>query len=157
MIGTAVRDREYMREWALRDWDRDPFFLKSEKEMEQDLLKDLKTRGIQPVQMHTAEEDRILPQLPGGPWDFPFAKRIRRERYAVAVLGSFILTLPMILMVLVPTTTTSLLTVGICTTLFAVAIAYFVPTKLPVELLGVTAAYAAVLVVFVGGTTGTGT
>ena len=154
MIGIAIRDREFMRELALRDWDKNPFYLKSQREMERDLLEDLKAKGIHPNQMVSVEEARVLPHLPGGPWDSPSALRTRRERYALAILGGLILTVPMILMVLTRKTPVSLITVSVCTMLFAVATAYFSPTMLPLELLSATAAYTAVLVVFVGGTTG---
>lgn len=156
MIGIAIRDREFMRESALRDWDKNPFHLKSQRETERDLLEDLKAKGIHPNQMVSVEEARVLPHLPGGPWDSPSALRTRRERYVLAILGGLILTVPMILMVLARRTPVSLITVSVCTMLFAVATAYFSPTKLPLELLSATAAYAAVLVVFVGGTTGSG-
>lgn len=122
--------------------------------MERDLLDELKTKGVHPVQMLSLEEAHDLPHLPGGPWDSPSAIRTRRERYALAILGGVILIAPMILMVLVHTTPASLVTVAVCTMIFAVAASYFSPTKLPLELLSVTAAYAAVLVVFVGGTAG---
>lgn len=153
MIGIAIRDREFMRESALRDWDKNPFHLKSQRETERDLLEDLKAKGIHPNQMVSVEEARVLPHLPGGPWD---SLRTRRERYVLAILGGLILTVPMILMVLARRTPVSMITVSVCTMLFAVVTAYFSPTKLPLELLSATAAYAAVLVVFVGGTTGSG-
>jgi hypothetical protein len=156
VIGIAIRDREFMKELALRDWDSNPFLLKSQREMERDLLEDLKAKGINPNQIIPPEESRVLPHLPGGPWDFHSALRTRRERYILAGLGGLILTVPMILMVLARKTPVSLIIVSVCTMLFAVATAYFSPTKLPLELLSATAAYTAVLVVFVGGTTGSG-
>ncbi|KAJ9158123.1 Ribonuclease H [Coniochaeta hoffmannii] len=128
----AVRDRELMRDTAYRDWDNCPFHLKSERPMERDLFDYLKSNGLQPDQMVLDHEDRLLPELPGGPWDYPSASRTRKERYVLAILGGVIINAPMILMVLVP--------------------AYYSPTKLPLELLAATAAYAAVLVVFVSGT-----
>ncbi len=141
-----------MRDAAYRDWDNCLFHLKSERPMERDLLNYLKSNGLQPDQMVFHHEDHLMPELPGGPWDYPSASRTRKERYALAVLGGLILNAPMILMVLVPGIVTSLVTVPVCTMIFAVATAYFSPTKLPLELLAATAAYAAVLVVFVSGT-----
>jgi len=120
--------------------------------MERDLFDYLKSNGLQPDQMVLDHEDRLLPELPGGPWDYPSASRTRKERYVLAILGGVIINAPMILMVLVPGIVTSLVTVPVCTMIFAVATAYYSPTKLPLELLAATAAYAAVLVVFVSGT-----
>lgn len=148
-----------MRDWAYRDWDRNPFHLKAERAMERELLGHLKALGVQPSRMAQPGEDddeRTMPVLPGGPWDYPSASRTRRRRYALAILGGLILNVPMVLMVMVPTREVSLSTVGVCTVIFAVAAAYFSPTKLPIDLLAATAAYAAVLVVFVGGTTAPG-
>ena len=61
-----------------------------------------------------------------------------------------IIIIPMVIMAFVPGRTSSVATVIICTLLFAVGAAYFSPTKPPLELMITTAAYAAVLVVFVG-------
>jgi hypothetical protein len=139
-LGAAVKDRELMRDTAYRDWVSCLFHL------------NLKSNGLQPDQMVSYPEDHLMPELPGGPWDYPSASRTRKERYALAILGGIILNAPLILMVLVPGTVTSLVTVPVCTMIFAVAAAYFSPTKLPLELLAATAAYATVLVVFVSGT-----
>ena len=121
--------------------------------MERQLLSYLKSSGIVPEQGVPHKQNHLLPELPGGPWDFPSAAKTKRERYSLAVLGGVILNAPMILMVLVPTIAVNLVTAGVCTMTFAVAAAYFSPTKLPLELLAATATYAAVLVVFVGGAT----
>lgn len=142
-----------MRDLAYRDWDTCPFHLKSERPMERDLLNYLKASGVQPERVVPWYEGELHPVLPGGPWDYPSASKTRTQRYALAILGVLILNVPMILMVLVPSTAMSLATVVVCTMVFAIATAYFSPTKLPIELLAATAAYAAVLVVFVGGTT----
>lgn len=150
IIGTAVRDRECMRDLAFRDWPNNPFHLKSEREMERGLLEYLRAQGVEPAQMATEEENRVSPVLPGGPWDYPSAERNRKERYALTVLGSVIIIVPMVFMAFVPGRTSSVATVIICTLLFAVGAAYFSPTKPPLELMIATAAYAAVLVVFVG-------
>jgi len=144
-----------MRDAGSRDWRIYPFLLKSERPMEGELLAYLRsTKGVQPERWVPPEEDRWMPDLPGGPWDFPSMTKMRRERYVLAVVGGLILTAPMVLMVLVPRVDVSLITAVVCTMAFAVAAAYFSPTKLPIELLAATATYAAVLVVFVGAVTG---
>ncbi|KXX82087.1 Ribonuclease H [Madurella mycetomatis] len=101
---TAAKDRELMRDWAYRDWDNNPFHLKAERPMERDLFNHLKSIGIQPERVRSipSVEDSLMPDLPGGPWDYPSATRTRRQRYALAILGGVILNAPMILMVLIP-------------------------------------------------------
>lgn len=120
--------------------------------MERDLFDYLKSNGLQPDQEVPYHEDSLMPELPGGPWDYPSARRTKKERYALAILGGIILIASMVLMILVPGIVTSLVAVPVCTMIFALATAYFSPTKLPLELLAATAAYTAVLVVFVSGT-----
>jgi len=148
-IGIAVRDRECMRDLAFRDWPNNPFHLKSEREMERGLLEYLQKQGVEPAQM-VLDEDEVMATMPGGPWDYPSSQQNRRERYALTVLGSVILVVPMVFMAFVPGRTASIATVVVCTLLFAVGTAYFTPTKPPLDLMIATAAYAAVLVVFVG-------
>jgi hypothetical protein len=143
-----------MRDWAQRDWDGNPFFLKSEGgELEQALLSSLRAKGIRPDRAIPLDQDAHLPRFPGGPWDMDSALKLRRQRYTGAIVGGVILTVPMILMVLLRSTTANLVIASVSTMIFALGATYLSPTKVPVELLGVTAAYAAVLVVFVGGTT----
>lgn len=142
-----------MRDAGYRDWRGYLFLLKSERPMEGELLGYFRSRGIHPERWVPPEEDQWMPDLPGGPWDFPSMAKMRRERYVLAVVGGVILTAPMVLMVLMPTVAVSLATAVVCTMAFAVAAAYFSPTKLPIELLAATATYAAVLVVFVGAVT----
>lgn len=139
-----------MRDLAFRDWDNNPFHLKSEREMERGLFEYLQAQGVEPELQMLADEDRVTPTLPGGPWDYPSSRRNKKERYALTVLGSVIIIVPMVIMAFVPGRTSSVATVVVCTMLFAVGTAYLSPTKPPLELMIATAAYAAVLVVFVG-------
>jgi hypothetical protein len=145
-----------MRDCAQRDWNGNPFHLKSERPLERELLDSLKARGVGPIPMSLPDDSNKGPELPCGPWDSVSSDRMRVERYALAVTGVVILTVPMIIMVLVGNTHASLAVVSVFTIVFAVGLSYFSPTKLPIELLSATAAYAAVLVVFVGGTTNQG-
>ena len=74
------------------------------------------------------------------------------ERITMGLLGGLALISPMLLMVLHKDLLTTLLTVSVSTILFAAALAFF--TRLPGEtVLASVAAYAAVLVVFVGANT----
>ncbi|KAK0649221.1 hypothetical protein B0T16DRAFT_456651 [Cercophora newfieldiana] len=146
---TAVRDRDCMRDLAYRDWQNNPFHLKSEREMERGLFEYLRAQGVEP-ESEMATDDRVTSTLPGGPWDYPSSQRNRKERYALTILGSVIIIVPMVIMAFVPGRIPSVVIVVACTMLFAVGTAYFSPTKPPLELMIATAAYAAVLVVFVG-------
>jgi Family of unknown function (DUF6594) len=74
--------------------------------------------------------------------DFP-------KRFVVCIGGGIALIVPMLIMVLDSSLTKSLVTVCVATVLLAVLIAWNSNGE-PHELLGATAAYAAVLVIFVG-------
>jgi hypothetical protein len=148
--GDAVRDREYMRDCAKRDWKANPFMLHSTNIMESGLMDSLKRKGVNPNAVITHSVDRKRPTLPGEPWDFRSSLRANWERNSMALGGSLILVGPTILMVLVHSTLVRLLTVGISTALFAIANAQISTSRSPFELLSATAAYTAILVVFVG-------
>lgn len=146
-----------MREWAQRDWPGNPFHFKAERSLERGLLDTLKERGLEPVpNFHPRDPEDDLEEMPGGPWDYVSMVKTRLLRYSLAITGSVILTVPMITMVLIGSRQASLAIVSAFTVVFAVGLSYFSPNRLPIELLSATAAYAAVLVVFVGGTANQG-
>jgi hypothetical protein len=70
-------------------------------------------------------------------------------RFFTALLGGLALIVPMLIMAIHENRMKSLITASVCVLLFALGLAWAVPAT-PQELLGTTAAYAAVLVVFVG-------
>lgn len=148
-----------MRESSAPGWAAYPFLLSaSDRELDKRLLDDLK-RKIQPNPMLLKDQDDA--KLPGAPWDYISMKQAFRtrhkltiRRYTLAGLGAAILVLPMILMVLLKNTVAGLVTVAGCAIMFAIASAHLFSAKLDHELIGVTAAYAAVLVVFVGSSPG---
>ena len=72
----------------------------------------------------------------------------------MAISGGVFLVAPMLIMVLHPTLVTSLVTSFVFVFVFSVTAAYFLDK--PFDVLSGTAAYAAVLVVFVGTSVGTG-
>ncbi|KAM5357472.1 hypothetical protein ACJZ2D_016238 [Fusarium nematophilum] len=78
-------------------------------------------------------------------------------RLGMAVGGGLALIVPMLIMVLHPTKLTAILTTSIFTLAMAVALAVFMAHSEPMDIVGFTAAYAAVLVVFIGTGGGTGT
>lgn len=122
--------------------------------MEKWLLDELANHSIEPNRIVKYDEDRNMPGLPMGPWDYWTAWGAVYERVLMLVVGSIMLVGPMILMVLVPKIVTRLVTVGVCTVLFALFTGWYGTDLKPIELLQATAAYTAVLVVFVGTTSG---
>lgn len=83
--------------------------------------------------------------------DYRFRKKALQKYlkvFAVAVVGNLFLIGPMILMVLKPGLITSLVTTSVCVTIFAAVAPKFLD-KIG-DVMSATAAYAAVLVVFVG-------
>lgn len=76
--------------------------------------------------------------------------RLKIERLVMGIFGGVALIGPVILMVLHSSTATSLITTSVATVLFAMVLAVFGNKFTGQDVLGVTAAYAAVLVVFIG-------
>jgi hypothetical protein len=72
------------------------------------------------------------------------------ERFFMSLFGGYILVVPMLIMTLHPTLLTALLTTSVFVIAVAVILAIRMETAQPKDLLGIAAAYAAVLVVFVG-------
>ncbi|KAI9713561.1 MAG: hypothetical protein M1820_000943 [Bogoriella megaspora] len=71
-------------------------------------------------------------------------------RFVMAVFGGLWLVVPMVIMAINPNITKSLITTAVSVFCFAVSTAVFATTADPKDVLSSTAAYAAVLVVFVG-------
>ena len=71
-------------------------------------------------------------------------------RFTMAFFGGVALVGPMLVMTLHKSRNTSLITTSISVLFFAMVVAYFARKASPQEVLAATAAYAAVLVVFVG-------
>lgn len=76
------------------------------------------------------------------------------ERLSMGICGGVALIAPMLLMVLHNDQVTALATTSVATMFFAVGLAFLGKNLRGQEVLGAVAAYAAVLVVFVGATTG---
>jgi hypothetical protein len=77
------------------------------------------------------------------------------SRLKMAIFGGLVLLVPMIIMVLHATKLTALLTTVLCVLAVAVALSFRMRNAEGKDVLGATAAYAAVLVVFVGTSTTT--
>lgn len=72
------------------------------------------------------------------------------QRLFMAAFGGAALVAPMLIMTLHPTKVTNLVTVSAFVVVVAVLLAYVMTEATPQDIIGATAAYAAVLVVFVG-------
>lgn len=163
----AVRDWEFMVEHAAKtdgDIAKDLFVLSSKKELSHRLMQD---KGA----IEKGWELYCMPEAPkGGETYLPGGQRrrvneekdqLRREeakrksvrarweRFGMGLFGGIALIAPMLLMVLHRDRTTALATTSASVILFAVAVA-FLPLASPDLTIAVVAAYAAVLVVFVG-------
>ena len=80
-------------------------------------------------------------------------KRAFTQRIVMALFGGAAVIGPMLIMTLHPSRNTSLITVSLATFLFALLLAVVAKDSAGKDVLGATAAYAAVLVVFVGTST----
>jgi len=80
-------------------------------------------------------------------------KKASTERLVMAMFGGISLIAPMLIMTLHPSTTVNLVTVSAATFFFAIALAIGAKESSGKDVLAATAAYAAVLVVFVGTST----
>jgi hypothetical protein len=83
-------------------------------------------------------------------------KKALTERIVMAMFGGVALIGPMLIMTLHPSKNTSLITVSVATFIFALILAVGATDSTGKDVLGATAAYAAVLVVFVGTSSGGG-
>ena len=143
-----------MRECAKRGLEGDPFLMMTSREMEWQAMKRANILPETLDQLLAVSEDTRDPLLFGAspPRNYTNRKAARAQQLAgflMAVFGSLALILPVIIMVLVPGRATSIAVTSVCTIGFAAILA--VVSKLdPEKILGVTAAYSAVLVVFVG-------
>jgi len=78
------------------------------------------------------------------------AQKAFYSRLIMAVIGRFALVVPMLIMTLHSSKVTSLVTTSVFALFVVISLAWFMDTAEPKDIIGATAAYAAVLVVFVG-------
>lgn len=160
----------YLTVQALQDYDymgkhtrlsKDPFYVTGERFIERCMLHAaMKNRenDIDPLQYSDSvgewEKEGIQPVSIGGTRDRNFHQawvKDFRKRIGVAMVGGIFLIAPMWLMVLHNTLYTSLIATTVCVALFGLLMASVL--EKPIDVMSSTAAYAAVLVVFVGLTT----
>ncbi|KAI6790348.1 hypothetical protein KC361_g7966 [Hortaea werneckii] len=152
----AVRNLDLMREKDKLGYDRDPFLVKSSRALERDVLE---SSGLIPdhvlpkgeLPLPYDHEHPVLANENGGRHHANKAtsKKQRLERFAMASFGGLLIIVPMLIMANVPGKVASLVTSCVAIAIFAALVT--LGTKLgPHEVLASVAAYAAVLVVFVG-------
>ena len=155
--GDAVRDLEYMQQRAAEcgeDDENDPFYLKSSKELDRLAMKEagLIPDHVLPTGDLPIARDYDSPVLPGSPRSVAIKANRSRDlalRFGMASAGGLSLIVPVLIMANVPGIVSSLVTTCVAMLLFAIGITLGTDLK-PDQVLGATAAYAAVLVVFVG-------
>jgi hypothetical protein len=159
-------NESYFQATAIRDWEMpvsysakagqnlllDPFIISSARDLQHDSMEDkgLVQRGG--GQGLRTPIDRRFPELPGhARKSFNRARSLNDflNRCIFALFGGISLIGPMLLMVLHKNILTTLLTVSVSVVIFGCLVAVF-STGTPENVLAAVAAYAAVLVVFVG-------
>ncbi|KAK3707629.1 hypothetical protein LTR37_011977 [Vermiconidia calcicola] len=150
----AVRNSDFMAQCALRGYEEDPFLVKSSRTLERQVMKTISLipKHVLPGGRLPMAQDHEHPKLRGMGRNAANEAAYRKKRllrFAMAVLGALLLVIPMVIMTIVVGKAASLITTCVSMLVFAILITMF--TELgPNEVLGTTAAYAAVLVVFVG-------
>jgi hypothetical protein len=155
--GDVVRDLEYMQQRAGdcgENDDDDPFYLKSSKQIDRLTLE---RSGLIPAHVLPAGDlpiarDSDHPMLPGVARTAAIKADKSRHlllRFSMASAGGLFLIVPVLVMTDLPGRTPSLVTTCIAMLIFAIGITFGTDLKAD-QVLGATAAYAAVLVVFVG-------
>ena len=154
---SALRDWETMVAYRSDDTSIDPFILTSKKPLDQKLmfevgLLDVSTEAEKRIRSAIDKRRVVLPPVPSLTRKYHNRDRSLRavwHRFYMAIFGGVALVGPMLLMVLYKHRYTPLVTVSVSVFIFAVAVATF-STEKPETGLAAVAAYAAVLVVFLG-------
>lgn len=146
-----------MQDCAARypDDERDPFYMKSSKTLQRQAMQDA---GLIPQyqmpkgKLPRTRDDPRHPFLPGLARGAAIEKAYADQlmiRFLMALIGGLALIIPMLVMTYFPGKNVSVVTT--CTAMLIFAAVITLGTHLaPDQILGATAAYAAVLVVFVG-------
>lgn len=177
VVVEALRDWDYIAECARRGERLDPFLVSTKLTLSRLTIEDQKSKhksymvrnDVEQKYRESFEKDmeKICSHSPIIDADdvdkFGGSRRAKNkkeeytaylERTFMAVMGGTFLVGPMLVMVLHNTRTTSLVTTSICVFLFGLVVSYFLEKQM--DVLSATAAYAAVLVVFVGTNTSGG-
>lgn len=156
----AWRDLDYMRECATRE--NDPFTVRTSRCLDAAIVREQLQKirsALSPDNLELLDSDSSFPEprdndepeVLGG-YRNTLNKKTKLKafvtRLAMAALGWAFIVGPMLLMVLNNTKLTALLTTSVCVFAFGVLVA--IALDKPFDVLSATAAYAAVLMVFVG-------
>lgn len=155
--GEAVRDLEFMQQYAANcgeDDENDPFYLKSSKELDRLAMEEAKLipAHVLPAGPLPIARDHDHPMLPGVARTAAIKAEKSKHllsRFSMAPAGGLSLVVPVLVMANIPGKTSSLVTTCVAMLIFAISITIGTDLKAD-QVLGATAAYAAVLVVFVG-------
>lgn len=107
---------------------------------------------VHPVGELPIARDYYLPKLPGIPRTIAIKANKSKHlllRFSMASAGGLFLIVPVLVMANIPGRTSSLVTTCVAMLIFAIGVTFGTDLKAD-QVLGATAAYAAVLVVFVG-------
>lgn len=146
-----------MQDYAARypDDERDPFYMKSSKTLQRQAMKDaglIPRYQIPKGKLPDTRDDPRDPLLPGSARGAAIKEAYAEQlvvRFLMAMMGGLALIIPMLVMTYFPGKNVSVVTTCTAMSIFAAVIT--LGTQLaPDQILGATAAYAAVLVVFVG-------
>ncbi|KAI1149344.1 hypothetical protein F4825DRAFT_464212 [Nemania diffusa] len=148
----AVQDYDYMTTCC--NLPRDPFLVTGERQIDSFVMHSIlgdvpedKSEDILPVDGPWEDEPHPI----GGTRNYSVVKGLEaqlKDRIVIAAIAGFFLIAPMWLMVLHNMLYTSLVPATAFVTVFGLVLAWFLDTRK--EVMSGTAAYAAVLVVFVG-------
>jgi hypothetical protein len=155
--GDAVRDLDYMQQRAVdcgENDDDDLFYLKSSRELDRLAMEwaCLIPDQVRPPGTLPVARDRYFPTLPGVARTVAIKANKSKHlllRFSMASAGGLFLIVPVLVMANIPGRTSSLVTTCISMLIFAIGVTFGTDLKAD-QVLGATAAYAAVLVVFVG-------
>lgn len=149
-----MRDYDYVHTCVQRR--KDPFIVTSKRMIDREVLTHALSKIMPyPLTFSLRPPLETDPEPIGGTRLRAFeAARLKKilRNYGMAVIGGGFLVAPMWLMVLHNTVFTTLATTTVCVSLFGAVVSWRLAG--PMEVLSVTAAYAAVLVVFVGASGG---
>lgn len=145
-----------MQEKARNGFEHDPFLLMTTKQTEREMMFDSNLISRDELLALDPAPDVLNPILPGVGRTARFhasEAKARLTNTVYALLSALSLIVPMVIMNLVPSQAAVLIVTCSFVISFALGVALW-STLRPSEVLGVTAGYAAVLVVFVGAQSG---
>lgn len=143
-IGDSVRKLDHMGQCALRGYDEEPYLMKSSSAL---IPQHVLPSG--PLPIPRDHSSPLLREVGRKKANRMAYDKLRLLRFTVAASGVSLVIVPMLIMANVPGKVASLVTTCVAILIFA-ALVTLVSKLSPNEVLATTAAYAAILAVFVG-------